>query len=603
MTREIDAPGGEGSGGEGSGAGARPPAPPRRRLRRWVVTGIVVLCATWTALAASKILASYHADQNGIAALDQVRGHLAPDEFTSDHARHLLDSAQQDFASAHGSLSSWLLAPVTIVPVAGRQLRSLQDLSSAAGTVSSTGSTFLSQVHAIVNSPHDAGPERIDALRKLSDLASAAALRLDRIDTGPSAALVVPLAAKRRTFVSQLDETRQRLVRAAQVSTVAADILAGPHTYLVMAANNAEMRAGSGMFLDVGTATTGGGSVHLGKMVLSAGLQLPPGAVTTSGDLARNWGWLVPGQDWRNLGLTPQFDVTAPLAARMWQADTGQHVDGVIAVDVAGLQDLLRVTGPITTDGVTINADNVVAYIEHDEYTGLSFEAIQSTGRQNALGSIASAVLDHLQGQSVDLTTLGTAISSAAQGRHLLLWSASAPAEDAWKASGVAGTLTSRSLAATVISRGGNKLDQYLSAQVRMRRAASGADTAVTLTVHLHNSTPDGESEFIAGPYPGLSATYGEYLGLVAVNLPAAATHRSMTGAGRSVVDGVDGPTWVLASTVDVPQGQSRDVTVRFDMPGHHGSVTVVPSARVPPVRWQAPGRTFDDAQPTTLPW
>jgi hypothetical protein len=588
---------------EGTGADAQPPDLPRRRFRRWAISGIAVLCVVWAALAAGKVVAAYHADQNGIAALDQVRGQMAPDELTSDRARHQLDSAEQEFASAHDSLSSWLLAPVTIVPVAGRQLRSLQDLSSAAGEVASIGTTFLSQVHAVVNSPHGAGPERISALRRLSALSSAAVHQLDRIETGPSVALVAPLASRREAFVSQLDGARQRLVRAAQVSTVAADILEGPQTYLVMAANNAEMRAGSGMFLDVGTATTGGGSVHLGQLVLSAGLLLPPGAVTATGDLERNWGWLAPGQDWRNLGLTPRFEVTAPLAAQMWQADTGQHVDGVIALDVAGLQELLRVTGPVTAAGVTVSADNVVTYIEHDEYSGLSDQAIQSAGRQSALGAIASAVLDHLQGQSVDLTTLGKAMAAATQGRHLLLWSDAAPAEAAWQASGVAGTLTGTSLAATVISRGGNKLDQYLSAEVRMRRSSVGPDTAVTMTVHLHNGTPDGESQFIAGPYPGLGASYGEYLGLVSVNLPAAATHRSMSGAGSLAVDGTDGPTWVLASTVDVPRGGSRDVTVRFDLPGHHGSVTVEPSARVPPMRWQAQGQMFDDARPTTLSW
>ena len=578
-------------------------SPRRRRTRRWVLSGIAVLFVVWAGVAAGEVLAGYRADQRGIAAIDQVSGHTAADELTSGGARRQLDSARREFASAHDSFTSWVLAPLTVVPVAGRQLRSLQDLSSGAGEVASVGETFLSQVHAVVHAPHGAGPARITALRKLSALSSAAAHRLDHIDTGPSAALVAPLAAKRQTFVAQLDETRQRLIRAAQVSTAAADILEGPRTYLVMAANNAEMRAGSGMYLDVGTATTGGGSVHLGPMALSSGLLLPAGAVTVSGDLERNWGWLQPGQDWRNLGLTPRFDVTAPLAARMWQANTGQPVDGVIALDIEGLQELLRVTGPVTTGGVTVGADNVVTYLEHDEYQGLSFEAIQSTGRQAALGSIASAVLDHLQAQSVDLTTLGKAIADATQGRHLLLWSASTPAEDAWKASGVAGTLTGSSLAATVISRGGNKLDQYLSARIRMVRTISGADTAVTLTVHLQNSAPAGESEFIAGPYPGLDASYGEYLGLVSVNLPAAATHRSMAGGGVLAVDGVDGPTWVLASTVDVPQGQSRDVTVRFDMPGHHGSVTVAPSARVPPVQWHVPGRTFDDVQPTELRW
>ena len=50
------------------------------------------------------------------------------------------------------------------------------------------------------------------------------------------------------------------------MSAVVATILQGPQTYLVLAANNAEMRAGSGAFLDVGVATTSDGSVDLERL-------------------------------------------------------------------------------------------------------------------------------------------------------------------------------------------------------------------------------------------------------------------------------------------------------------------------------------------------
>ena len=46
-------------------------------------------------------------------------------------------------------------------------------------------------------------------------------------------------------------------------------------------------------------------------------------------------------------GLTPQFNVTAPLAARMWTALTGQQVNGVMALDVVGVKQLLVATGPV----------------------------------------------------------------------------------------------------------------------------------------------------------------------------------------------------------------------------------------------------------------
>ena len=573
------------------------------RHRRWIAVGFFGVVLVWSALAGSKLLAAYHADQRGKVALDQVRVHLTPKELTAADTQLKLHSAEVNFAAAHASLSSWLLGPLTVVPVAGRQLASLRDLSSAAGQVAATGSNFLAETHVILHAPHGAGPQRIDALKRLSTLSSEAANRLGHIDTGPPGALVAPLAAKHDQFVADLEGARGRLERATQVSAIVANILQGPQTYLVMASNNAEMRSGSGMFLDVGTATTGEGSVHLGKMTLTADLIVPPGAATASGDLQRNWGWLDPGQDWRNLGVSPQFDVTAPLAAQMWLARTGQSVDGVIALDVGGLRELLRATGPVSVGGVVVSADTVVNYLEHDEYTGLSDAAIQSSGRQDALGVLASAVLNHLQSQSTDLTTLGTAMASAAQGRHLLVWSRTRTAEDGWRSAGVAGALSSDSLAATVINRGGNKLDQYLSVDVRTSIAADGPNTKVGMTIHLHNRTPPGQSQFIAGPYPGSGATYGEYNGLVSVNLPAASSHRSMGGDGRTVISGVDGPTWLLVSAVDLPDGTSKDITVGFEMLGRHGTMTVVPSARIPPVHWSVPGAAFADDRPVAVRW
>ena len=75
---------------------------------------------------------------------------------------------------------------------------------------------------------------------------------------------------------------------------------------------------------------------------------------------------------------------------------------------------------------------------------------------------------------------------------------------------------------------------------------------------------------------------YGVYGGLVAVNLPASASHITMTGAGPLAVKGGEGPTWLLAAPVTLGPGTTSTAVVTFDMPGHHGSMTVVPSARVP---------------------
>lgn len=575
-----------------------------RRRRRWLIaSGVVVVLVVWGAALAVKTWSAYRHDQRGLAALQRVRSNLSPGQLTASQSVRSLEVARVEFAGAQSDLSFPLFAPVTVIPVVGRQLRAVRSLSAAAGSVSQIGASFLTDVHGLLNEPHGAGPERVTSLRQLAAISAATRARLARIDTGPSQALVGPLAFKHDQFVTQLDDARTRLAKAAAVSAVVATILQAPQSYLVLASNNAEMRAGSGAFLDVGVATTGDGSVHLGDLVPSGDLTLPLGEVTATGDLERNWGWLEPGVDWRNLGLTPQFDVTAPLAARMWTASTGQQVNGVLEVDVAGLRQLLVATGPVTAAGQTISADNVEQYLLHDQYAGLTDNSTASGARQDALGSLASAVLRQLQGQSTDLRTLASAVSSAVAGRHLMVWSSNPVDQAAWVASGVSGTLSPNSVGVSVINRGGNKLDQYLPVQVTVGTQPSRSGTTVTLTTRLTNTTPAGQSQFIAGPYPGVPTGYGGYTGLVAANLPAAATAISMNGAGALAAKGPDGPTWLVAAPVTVAQGSSATVVIRFRLPGAHGAMTVMPSARIPPEQWTVAGRTFADLTPTQISW
>jgi hypothetical protein len=275
----------------------------------------------------------------------------------------------------------------------------------------------------------------------------------------------------------------------------------------------------------------------------------------------------------------------------------------VIALDVAGVRQLLEATGPVEADGRTVSADDAEQFLLHDQYEGLNGESAGSNDRQDALGVLASTVLRQLQGQTTDLKSLASAVSSAVAGRHLMIWSKNPVEQAAWEVSGVSGSLTDHSVDVSLINVGGNKLDQYMSIHVTVSTERAGAGTEVALTTQVANATPPGQSQFIAGPFPGVPVSYGGYYGLVAVNLPSPAADITMTGAGPLAVKGGEGPTWVVAVPSTIPDGSTSTVLVRFRMPGHHGSMTVVPSARIPPEQWTADGRSFDDTAPTTITW
>ncbi len=574
------------------------------RHRLFWALGVVVVA--WVGVAVVQLVLGATAAHRGLRAVQAAKSELSASDVVAARPEADLALAQRQFTSASGHLDSLFLRPAEILPVLGRQLRSAQDLSSSAAQVAQIGTGSIGSLQQVLDEQHVGGADRVATLERLADLAGHTDTELGRVDLGPSMALIGPVRSGHDQFARELAQARSELTHASASASALAAILRGPQHYLVLMGNNSEMRAGSGMFLQAAEATTAAGELHLGPTMPTGGLQVPPGAVPISGDLQARWGWLSPSVDWRNLGLTPQFDVNGPLAARMWQNRTGQVVDGVLAVDVDAIRAVLSVTGPVTLDdGTVVSAGNVRRFALHDQYAGLSDNAqvLQQTARRDRLGSLAHAALSALQTRSLDLRSLANALSGEAAGRHVLVWSSDAAVEADWRAAGVAGTLPVDAVMPAVLNTGGNKLDPYLSVSAALRLHPDGSSTDATVTVDLVNRTPPGQSQYIAGPYPGLSTTYGEYLGLVAVNLPGTATGVHVVSGPAPKVKGGEGPTWVVAVPVDLRPGHSARVVLGFRLPGAHGSLTVLPTARIPAVSWSTSSRHFTDSAPKAVSW
>jgi hypothetical protein len=123
------------------------------------------------------------------------------------------------------------------------------------------------------------------------------------------------------------------------------------------------------------------------------------------------------------------------------------------------------------------------------------------------------------------------------------------------------------------------------------------------LRLHLRNNTPEGEPTYVAGPNLGSPVGNGVYLGIVAVNLPGAASNGRIDGTTDLRVAGADGATRVVGAPVQLGRGEERTVVVRFELPAAIVAFRVLPSARIPAVRWSAPGLRWQDSaqQPVTV--
>ena len=562
-----------------------------------VVAGLWVVACTALLLLARRDL------QQGVDLLEKARDELGPADLTEDEGLALLHRAEQRFDSADSLIDLPVVAPMRLLPVVGRQVRSADALAGAAHEAVTIGTAAVEDARDLLDRHDGGGVERVRLARGLADVAAEARAGLAALDLGPRRALLGPLADARERFADEREDLVGSLGDAEVAARGLGDFLEGPSRYLVLAANNAEMRAGSGMFLSAGLLSAEDGHLSLADMDPTEELALDGEGVRLPPELDALWGWLHPGREWRQLGASPRFDVTGELAARMWKAGGHGDVDGVLALDVEALAAVLRVAGPIEVGGDTFDADGAVKELLHDQYVGVSY-ADDQDDRRERLGDLARATVDRLDAGQADPAELADALAEAARGRHVLAWARPRSQADAWTAAGVTGTFDDNSVLAAALNLGGNKLDQFLEVDghVDVSDQDEGGDASVTLELVLRNQVPPGEPEYVAGPHPDIDAAPGTYTGVVSFSLPGAAQDLEIDGGDKIVASGTDGPSAVVATEVTIAAGAERKVTARFRLPRRVSTLMFEPSARVPSIEWSGPSDTWNDSDAQVIP-
>lgn len=576
------------------------------------VLGIAV--AVWVVLAALQVASIAGDVEAGLADVERaqagtddlmslvgaVSGDGADDAAAEVDAVESLDLAVADFDAALATSRGVVLAPARVLPVLGRQLRAATAMLDSAVRVGDDTSRAIEELRSVAEGPTEAPSERLAAVQASQAVLAGLSESLAEVDLGPGTALIGPVRDARQQFEDQLEQTSATVDSAAIGLTGVSGLLEGPSTYLVLAANNAEMRAGSGMFLQVGTVTITDGSFTLSEFTPAQELFLEQPGSALDPDMAARWGSLVPNQEWRNLNLSPRFDESARMAAEMWAASGRGAVDGVMAIDVVAVQAMLELTGPVevaTDDGVvTVDADNIRQQLLRKQY-----EDFDDRGeRRDLLGRVAAGVFDAFNQRPIPAADLVGLIDRSGAERHLLFWSDDADQQAAWEALGVSGVLPADALMLSLINRSGTKLDPYVELRAEITVAGGDRRRRVTVTVDLDNTAPEFLPRYVEGPYPGIDAVAGEYIGILALTVPAAATEPSTTADGFAVV-GDDGPTRVIGVNVSVPRGEQRQVDISFDLPSEWDRVVVTSSARVPATRWTAGNKEWTERRPRTV--
>lgn len=536
----------------------------------------------------------------------EIRRELSIAAVLDGSAEQQMRGLRDQLAVIERAAGSPLTIPLRFVPGLDRQLESAQVLSRSGLSAADSGLRVFDELESSLGAPLPAGPERVALLESTATLLGDARAEVADLPVGPAGPLFTDLATVRDTAVEAFAEIEQFLGSAESVTRSVGAILSDGDV-LLLAANNAEMRSGSGMFLQAGMMRSAEGRLRLEDLLPAKDIVLPRGAVDAGSETYdRRWGFLLPTVEWRNLAASPRFDVTAELASRMWAALGNEQPSGVLSVDPFALQALLRATGPVEVEGGSIGPDNVIEYLLNDQYDVFSdvdpgeVDEAQDL-RRDQLGAIADAVIAALSDRDVDPVELVDGLRDAVAGRHILAWSADETVQDGWRAAGMSGELEADSLMVSVLNRGANKLDPFIDVSTDLQFVPDpGGSLLGTMNVALRSSVPGGEVRYVAGPAPGVEGItgYGQYKGFLSVNLPTGAHNVRIEGGDALMVAGQDGPVFTVAAEFVLGLRQTANFRITFELPGSVRSVQVEPTARPTPVRWTVGDRRFDDDRP-----
>ena len=350
---------------------------------------------------------------------------------------------------------------------------------------------------ALDAAPIDLLTLRLSALERADTTLAPSELRAART-------LLVGLA---RPLVANLEDARD-VARGVPV-LLGAD---GPRRHLVAVQTSAELRGTGGLIGVLAVLEADDGLVRLGEarafdpieaaraeaaetdgMAASADgagvdqvlLTLPGGTgVPLDAAFEARYGFTGPTRGLSNVNVDPDVPTTGEVLLDLYEARTGQRLDGVVLLDPLALQALmvaldatLRLPEELVagTDAPSsIPPDRLARFVLVDLYE--HFGAGRSTQRNAVAVSLATQALEALFARSWDATRVGGALADAAAGRHVQVHARDAVVADAFARLPVSGRLADvltdplrDTFAVTVNNAVGGKQDVHVTHATRLR--------------------------------------------------------------------------------------------------------------------------------------
>ncbi len=397
--------------------------------------------------------------------------------------------------------------------------------------------------------------------------------------------LVSALETRLERLRGDIDEQRQRGEDAIELVTLAPNILGadGPRTYYVAFTTPSEARGLGGFTGNFAELSVADGRLELTDFGRNDTLDeaAPAGSRRLDGpeDWLRQYGpigfdsWpggTVGPDPFKNVTVSPVMESTGNVIAQLYPQSGGVELDGVIAMDVRVLAQLLEFTGPIELDevGRSLNQRNATRFLLNEQY--------QMTDRDDRIDLIETAsrrVVDELlTGALPAPLDIAASLGPLVEEGRLLAWMADPDEQTMIERAGLAGTLPDATSvpvddAVAVVYNNviGNKIDYYLESSVSYSGEVDLTKGTVTsqLEITLTNTAPsDGEPIYVIGnPLDeplGTNQTWVTAFG----GFEAGAV--LLDGQPVESTSGIESGYHTTSAVVRLAAGESRELTMRF---------------------------------------
>jgi hypothetical protein len=419
-------------------------------------------------------------------------------------AADLFEASEASIDRANTWLGSVLTAPAKVVPLLGPQAWALDQATDHASSVADRVGE-AARVADPNEFRYESGRIDLDRLRdaqqplaEASEVMADASAAIDRID---SPWLLPPIAGRLHDFDVELDAARADVDLAAEGSLVAPGLLGGdgPRRYLVMFLQPAEAR-GLGGFMGAWVELTAiDGELDVSDSGRANDLNTAPGrderVLSASDDYLARYARFRPEYYLQDVPFSPDFPTVAEVMAGLYPQAGGRAVDGVFAVDPAGLAALMRITGPVRLPGtdIRLTADTAEDFLLRDQY--LTFEDAEGD-RQDVLEDAGRETFELLVSGDIPAPRrIGDILGPVTFGRDIMAHSFASEGQAFFERLGVAGAIEpgqSDAMMLVTQNKGNNKIDTFLHRRVDYSAEYdpdTGRLTALA-TITLRNDAP-----------------------------------------------------------------------------------------------------------------